>query len=89
MKRLVLTIAVVLGLSMTTFAQGGGLFHRGNTTEQNDGFMSRADGKFPNLPGGGHGGTGNADADELPLGTGIAILLSLGAGYALSKKNRK
>ena len=88
MKRLVLTIAVVLGLSMTTFAQGGGLFHRGNTTEQNDGFMSRADGKFPGLPGE-HGGTDHADADELPLGTGIAILLSLGGCYAMSKKNRK
>ena len=37
MKKLALTIAIVLGLSMTTFAednQGGGLFHRGATPEK-------------------------------------------------------
>ena len=30
MKKLALTIAIVLGLSMTTFADGGGLFNRAN-----------------------------------------------------------
>ena len=87
MKKLVISLAVILGMSLTTFAQGGGLFHRGNTTEQADGFMSRADGKSPGIPGE-HGGTGNADADELPLSTGIAILASLGAAYMMAKKRK-
>jgi hypothetical protein len=34
MKKLALTLAIVLGLSMTTFAEGGGLFQRGNTPQQ-------------------------------------------------------
>jgi hypothetical protein len=82
MKRLVLTIAVVLGLSMTTFAQGGGLFQRGANNEESHGLMNR-DPKVPGLPG--HGSNENEDA---PMGSGIAVLIGLGAAYALTK-NRK
>ena len=85
MKRLVLTIVVVLGLSMTTFAQGGGLFQRGAQSEQTEGFMNRGDSKNPFLPI--HGSGTNEDANG-PLGSGIAVLLGLGAAYAWSK-NRK
>ena len=36
MKKLALTIAFVLGLGMTTFAEnGGGLFQRGGAASQN------------------------------------------------------
>ena len=35
MKKLAMTIAIVLGLSMTTFAEGGGLFQRGGEQENN------------------------------------------------------
>ena len=36
MKKLILTTAIILGLSMTTFADpnGGGLFKRGETPER-------------------------------------------------------
>ena len=87
MKRLVLTIAVVLGLSMTTFAQGGGLFQRGTQSEQTEGFMNRGDSKNPFLPI--HGSETDDDADQAPLGSGIAVLLGLGAAYAWSKNRKK
>ena len=82
MKKLALTIAIVLGLSMTTFADGGGLFQRGADPEQNIIYTNR-DGN-PGLPG--HGGTGNADA---PLGTGIAIMTALGAAYLVGKRRKE
>ena len=82
MKKLALTIAIVLGLSMTTFADGGGLFQRGNDPENNTIYTNR-DGS-PGLPG--HGGTGNADA---PLGTGIAIMTALGAAYLVGKRRKE
>ena len=58
MKKLALTIAIVLGLSMTTFADGGGLFHRGeNAANGVSGYnyfgttdMNRGDGLTPMLP---------------------------------------
>ena len=86
MKKLALTIAVVLGLGLTSFANtnDGGLFQRGAsepaTTEL---FGNREDGN-PLLPI--HGGSGNADA---PLGSGVAVLLGLGAAYMVAKKRRE
>ena len=82
MKKLALTIAIVLGLSMASFAQGG-LFQRGNTPENNNemnrGFIA------PGLPGE-HGLSGNQDA---PLGTGIALLTAFGAAYLVGKKRNE
>ena len=79
MKKLALTIAIVLGLSMTTFADGGGLFQRGAEPE---GMYNR--GGMPGMPG--HGETGNQDA---PLGTGIAMLTAFGAAYLVGKKRNE
>ena len=87
MKKLTLIIAIVLGLSMTTFADpdGGGLFQRGTSEET---LYNRDGGSpmlvFPDLPG--HGSEGNEPA---PLGSGIALLTALGAAYAMSKRNKK
>ena len=88
MKKLALTIAIVLGLSMATFANPdeGGLFQRGTTpaneslygTPEREGLMT------PGLPG--HGSGGNEPA---PLGGGIAVLLGLGAAYMVGKKRRE
>ena len=79
-----MTLAIVLGISMTTFADGGGLFQRGNfSDEQNTVYGNRGDGT-PGLPG--HGGTGNADA---PLGTGIAVLTAFGAAYLIGKRRNE
>ena len=83
MKKLIMTLAIVLGLSMSTFADGGGLFQRGTEPEQKGVYGTRGGG-FPGMPG--HGGTGNADA---PLGTGIAVLTALGSAYLIGKRRNQ
>ena len=84
MKKLALTIAIVLGLSMASFADGGGLFQRG-TSEKEAGFVNREGGLVtPGLPV--HGEEGNQDA---PLGSGVAILLGLGAAYLVGKRRKE
>jgi len=88
MKKLALTIAIVLGLGMATFANPdeGGLFQRG-TTPANESLYGAREGEglmTPGLPG--HGSGGNEPA---PLGSGIAVLLGLGAAYMVGKKRRE
>ena len=84
MKKLALTLAIVLGLSMASFAEGGGLFGQGQSAEESTTptTMYNRSGA-PGLPGGGHGQDGNQPA---PLGSGIAVLIGLGAAYAVAKK---
>ena len=83
MKKLALTLAIVLGLSMASFAEGGGLFGQGQSVEESTTttFYNRSG--VPGLPGGGHGAGGNQPA---PLGSGIIVLIGLGAAYAVAKK---
>ena len=87
MKKLALTIAIILGLSMTTFADpnGGGLFKRGAEPEY---FGNRGEGDpdMPLLPN--HGSDENQGATT-PLGTGIAVLAALGGAYLVAKKRRE
>ena len=89
MKKLALTIAVVLGLCMTTFADpnGGGLFQRGGsegiTINNREG--EGGDINMPGLPG--HGSETNEDAT--PLGSGVVVLLGLGAAYLVGKKRNE
>ena len=92
MKKLALTIAVVLGLSLTTFANNdGGLFQRGASEPTYGLYGDREGGDEgllpvgPNVPGG-HGWDGNQDA---PLGSGVAVLLGLGAAYMVAKKRKE
>ena len=88
MKKLSLTLAIVLGLSLTTFANPneGGLFQRGAATEPaaTELYGIRAGEGNPKLPN--HGETTNQDA---PLGSGIALLTALGAAYLVGKKRRE
>ncbi len=84
MKKLALTLAIVLGLGMTTFADGGGLFQRGNTPEQENKYFKGGESN-PFLPG--HGLSDNQDAT--PVGTGIVLLAGLGAAYLIGKKRRE
>ena len=97
MKKLTLTIAIILGMTMTTFAEGGGLFNRGNNAANGasgysyfstDGIgdLREGDDPFnaPLLPI--HGETDNQDA---PLGSGIVALMSLGAAYMVAKKRKE
>ena len=87
MKKLALTIAVVLGLGLTTFANSndGGLFQRG-ASESTSGIYGNREGGVltPGLPG--HDEEGNQNA---PLGSGVAVLLGLGAAYMVAKKHRE
>ena len=87
MKKLALTFAIVLGLSMTTFANpnGGGLFQRGTTDET----INREGGSLasPGLPG--HGEDDDQDGNQTPLGSGIAVLMGLGAAYLVGKKRNE
>ena len=94
MKKLILTSAIILGISLTTFAEGG-LFNRGNNSKNgtNSGYSIYFNTKdnigseeviSPLLPN--HGSTENEAA---PLGSGIAVLLGLGAAYTVAKKRNE
>ena len=81
MKKTILTIAIVLGLGMISFAapNGGGMFQRGNTNEEH-----RSAGGYPILPQ--HNQNGNQPA---PIGTGITVLTAFGAAYLAAKRRKQ
>ena len=81
MKKLVLTIAIVLGLGIGAFAQGG-LFGKGETSGSSRDEGTSLLGSGPGLPGG-HGEGGDSPA---PLGSGALLLIGFGAAYALKKR---
>ena len=86
MKKLALTVAIVFGMSMVSFAAGGGLFGQGQAVaEENSTTVMSGNrlGGVPSLP------DHNQDTNQpAPLGSGIAVLVGLGAAYAAAK-NRK
>ena len=88
MKKLTLTTAILLGLATTALADpnGGGLFQRGTSPEM-EGMYGNRSMTMPMLPS--HGSSENHAADQLPLGSGIAVLLGLGGAYLLGKKRRQ
>lgn len=87
MKKTLFTLAIVLGLLMTSSAQEKGLF--GRAPQESYGYSYR-NGENSDDPGfglpGGHGLEGDQSA---PLGTGTALLLGLSAAYLVSKRNKK
>ncbi len=95
MKKIAFTIAIVLGIGMSSFAQGG-LFQYGEVSDQdyyagtawyvlnqNNEFQIHKGGGLiiPNLPT--HGEEDNTDA---PLGSGVLLLIGFGAAYAMKKR---
>ena len=84
MKKLAMTLAIVLGLGMASYANGGGLFGQGQAApEQNSTPVMSGNrlGGAPGLP------NHNQDSNQpAPLGSGIAVLIGLGAAYAVAKK---
>jgi len=93
MKKTVLTFALVLAMGIGTFAQEseGGMLKRSKeyqSTYRNDGRQQLVDrdGSFITLPG--FGQTDDQDG-ALPLGSGIAVLLGLGAAYMVGKKRKE
>ena len=93
MKKLALTIAIILGMTMTSFADGG-LFNRASNAKNGasgytyfSGNRLEGDGIItPALPQ--HNQPGDQDADA-PLGTGIALLTVLGGAYLVGKKRKE
>ena len=89
MKKLIMTIAIVLSMCATTFAQDvevygeRGLFGMG---KESGIFGAKAGEDALLLPG--HGETEDQDADG-PLGTGIALLTTLGAAYLVGKRRKE
>ena len=90
MKKLVLTIAIVLGMGSMVFAQNG--VYADEEVYELNGLFGKGDGIFrddvlkPLLPN--HEEGDNFDANG-PLGSGIAVLVSLGAAYAVARKRRE
>ena len=93
MKKLTITIVLILGLTMTTFADGG-LFKRGYNAENGASGYNYFGAKvgddnagspaMPLLPQ--HGEDTNQPA---PLGSGIALLAALGGAYLVGKRRRE
>ena len=91
MKKIFLTIAIVLGFALSTFAHGGGVFGYGDSRDGNfsDASRGEGDGTFISLPTT-HGAEGDISAqEEGPLGSGALLLLGFGAAYAMAKRNKK
>ena len=88
MKKLALTLAIVLGLGMASYAEGGGLFGQGQSVAEENTtttMYNRGDGLYLALPGQHNSGT----HQPAPLGSGIAVLIGLGAAYAFAKKREE
>ena len=86
MKKLALTVAIVLAMGLSSFAQDGGLLNRGVTfdKQEKENGMMKGGGLGPNFPGHGENGDQNG-----PLGSGVAVLLGLGAAYLIGKKRNE
>lgn len=94
MKKLVLTIAIVLGMTFGASAQyftkndqpnqGGGLFGRGMVSDEVYYGAGGYNGGLPLLPF--HNQEGDQDA---PLGGGALLLIGFGAAYAASKRRKE
>ena len=93
MKKLTLIIAIVLGLTVGTYAQGG-LFRRGgdagNSPDAGYSFSNTAkpgESGNPMLPN--HNTDSEGTDQPAPLGGGVALLVGLGAAYLVGKKRRE
>lgn len=94
MKKLTITIAIVLGMTIGVKAQqyGGGLFERGYVSDEvyfgagNDYYGNRTGEGLIVLPNG-HGETD--DQNGTPLGSGIVMLVGLSAAYAFAKRRKE
>jgi hypothetical protein len=89
MKKTIMTIAILLGVSLTTFADpnASGLFQRGAGLEYNGISGNKGgEGLTPMLPN--HNKTDNQNAN-VPLGSGITILAVFGGAYLVGKRRKQ
>jgi hypothetical protein len=91
MKKLIITIAIILGFGLTGFADGG-LFNRGyNAKTRQSGFLY-FNAKDPVSQGVATPLLPPHSSDEhesAPLGSGIALLMGFGAAYWMVEKRKK
>lgn len=89
MKKTILTLAIILGITLGASAQNRGLFDRGpqrETCDYYDSYENR-NGAFGLALPTSHGQT---DDESAPLGSGALLLIGFGAAYAgLRRKNQK
>ena len=84
MKKLILTAAIVLSMGIGAFAQqGDGLLLRSESRANSGDRLTT-----PSIPHG-FGLSGDENADPAPLGSGIAVLVGLGAAYMVAKKRKE
>ena len=82
MKRIVLSIALVLTLGLSVNAQSDGFF-KSTYQDANEEARTGTGRAVPGIPG--FGGEGDQSA---PLGSGLLLLAGMGAAYALRRKNK-
>ena len=91
MKKAILTLAIVLGMTFSVSAQcGGGMFQRGAVSDENYygaayGYQDRTTGGLLDLPGT-HGDAN--DQNGTPLGGGALLLIGFGVAYAVKKRQK-
>lgn len=85
MKRIVLSIALVLTLGLSVNAQSDGFF-KSTYQDANEEARTGTVRATPGLPG--YGGNEDKPADDAPLGSGLLLLAGMGAAYALRRKNK-
>ena len=89
MKKTIITLAIIFGLGIGAFAQGG-LFQYSAVSDEAfygsgyDSYNIRESLMYPGLPV--HGQDSNTDA---PLGGGVLLLLGFGAAYAMKKRREE
>ena len=88
MKKTIITLAIIFGLGLGAFAQGG-LFQYGAVSDEEyyGAGYSRGDLSSNPLMLPDHGETNNMPA--APLGGGALLLIGFGAAYALKKRNKE
>ena len=87
MKKILLTIAIVLTMFLGVNAQTDGFFREGNSASYGN---RGGEADLPSIPSGNPGGIkGDVNGDPTaPLGSGLLVLTALGAGYALRKRDQ-
>ena len=82
MKRIELTLAIVLGIAVGASAQNRGLFNRGPESDESYDAYGRTNGSPLMLPQEHDTGIDH----NAPLGGGALLLIGFGAAYALKKR---
>ena len=85
MKKIALTLAIILGMGIGASAQEKGLFGMGPNREDNSNNRTEQSLILPNA----HGNTGDTNATDTPLGSGILLLAGLGAAYAAARRRKE